>query len=134
MYGPQLSLKSQRGVSLSGLIVFFGIAIVIAMVALKVFPLFLEYRAAKGGIESAKATRGSPAEMRAAFDKNADINAVTTISGRDLIIYKTNNETEVAFDYEPRVPLFTNVALMIRFAATTDKSGVIPDKPEVAPR
>ena len=134
MFVPQLSLKSQRGVSVSGLIVFFGIAIAIAMVALKVFPLFLEYRAAKGGIESAKASHGTPAEMRSAFDKTADINAITTISGRDLIIYKANNETEVAFDYEPRVPLLSNVALMIRFAATTDKSGVIPDKPEVAPR
>jgi hypothetical protein len=126
----QVSLKAQRGVSLSGLIVVLGIIIAVAMLALKVIPSMLEYKSIKDGIVAAKATNGTPAEIRLAFNKNADINAVTTIEGSDLIITKVNGETEVAFDYEQRIPLFSNVALVIHYAGTTDKSGVIPEKSE----
>ena len=131
MYGTkQVSLKAQRGVSLSGLIVVLGVIIAVAMLALKVVPSMLEYKSIKDGIAAAKATNGTPAEMRLAFNKNADINAVTTIDGGDLMINKVNGETEVAFDYEQRIPLFSNVALVIHYAGTTDKTGVVPEKPE----
>jgi hypothetical protein len=131
MYGSkQVSLNSQRGVSLTGLIVVMGIIIAVAMLALKVVPGLLEYNSIKDGIAAAKAQNGTPAEMRLAFDKNADINAVTTIAGKDLMISKINGETEVAFDYEQKIPLFKNVTLLIHYAGTTDKSGIVPEKPE----
>lgn len=131
MYGSkQASLNSQRGVTLTGLIVVMGIIIAVAMLALKVVPGMLEYKSIKDGIAAAKAQNGTPAEMRMAFDKNADINAVTTIAGKDLMISKVNGETEVAFDYEEKIPLFKNVTLLIHYAGTTDKSGIVPEKAE----
>lgn len=126
----QHSLHAQRGVSVTGLIVVLGIIIGVAMLALKVIPSLLEFKSIKSGIIAAKANNGTPAEMRVTFDKNADINAVTTITGRDLMITKVNGETEVSFDYEQKIPLFTDVSLVIHYAGTTDKSGVIPEKPE----
>lgn len=134
MHGSHPSLTSQRGVSLSGLIVVFGIIIVLAMLALKIIPFLIEYKASKDAIGFAKNTNGSVQEIRAAFDRNADINMIKSVSGRDLIITKNNGTTEVAFDYESKIPLLTNVTLLIHFAATTDKSGIIPEKPEVAPQ
>ena len=132
MYGSkQVSLKAQRGVSLTGLIVVMGIIIAVAMLALKVIPGMLEYKSIKDGIAAAKAAGGTPAVMRLTFNKNADINAVTTISGQDLMIEKVNGETEIAFDYEQKIALFKNVTLLIHYQGTTDKSGVIPEKPEV---
>jgi hypothetical protein len=131
MYGSkQVTPKAQRGVSLSGLIVVMGVIIAVAMLGLKVIPSVLEYKSIKDGIVAAKATNGTVQEMRMAFDKNADINAVTTIAGKDLMINKINGETEVSFDYEQRIPLFTNVSLVIHYAGTTDKTGVIPEKSE----
>ena len=131
MHGSkQISLKAQRGVTVSGLIVVLGMIIAVAMLALKVVPSMLEYRSIKAGIAAAKATKGTPQEMRSAFNKNADINAVTTITSNDLMITKVNGETEVSFDYEEKIPLFTNVTLVIHYAGTTDKTGFVPDKPE----
>ena len=131
MHGSkQHSLKAQRGVSVSGLIVVLGVIIAVAMLGLKVIPSMLEYKSIKSGIVAAKASGGTPQEIRMSFDKNADINAVTTITGKDLMINKINGETEVSFDYDQRIPLFTNVTLVIHYAGTTDKSGIVPDKPE----
>ena len=131
MHGSkQHSLKAQRGVSVSGLIVVLGVIIAVAMLGLKVIPSMLEYKSIKAAIVAAKASGGTVQDMRMSFDKNADINAVTTIAGKDLMINKINGETEVSFDYDQRIPLFTDVTLMIHYAGTTDKSGIVPDKPE----
>jgi hypothetical protein len=131
MYGSKPSnLQAQRGVSLIGLIISLAVIFSIALLAMQVFPTFMEYRSIKAGIESAKRQGGSLADMRLAFDKAADINAITTITAKDLIVSKNNGDLELAFDYEKRIPLITNVFLVIHYAGTTDKSGVIPDKPD----
>lgn len=131
MYGSQrVNLHSQRGVSLSGLVVGLAVIFAVALLGMKVFPTFLEYRAAKDGIASAKRQGGTPQEMRAAFNKAADINMITSIDGKDLIVSKVNGETELSFDYENKVALFKDVYLGIHYSATTDKSGVIPAKAE----
>ncbi len=131
MYGSKhVNLRAQRGVSLSGLIVGLGVIFAVALLGMKVFPSVMEYRSAKEGIASAKRQAGTAQEMRSAFSKHAEINGITTIGAKDLIVTKVNGETELAFDYEQKIALFTDVYLGIHYAATTDKSGVIPEKSE----
>ena len=135
MHGTkQFSLQSQRGVSLSGLIVVIGLILVVGMFSMKVFPFFMEYRAAKAAIRVAKQAPGSGHEQRLAFNRAADINAISSLSMKDLIVYKVNGQTEIAFDYETKIPLFTNVYLGVRWVDTTDPSGVIPEAPAAAPQ
>ncbi|MEJ7805758.1 MAG: DUF4845 domain-containing protein [Telluria sp.] len=125
-----VNLRAQRGVSLSGLIIGFALIFGVAVLGMKVFPSVLEYRSAKEGIASAKRQGGTPQEMRGAFSRHANINMITVIDAKDLIVTKVNGETELSFDYEQKIPLFTDVYLGIHYAATTDKSGVVPAKPE----
>jgi hypothetical protein len=130
MHGTkQLPLQAQRGVSLTSLIIGIAVIMMIGMFVMKVFPFFMEYRAAKSAIVLVKNTDGPPLEQRRAFERAAEINRISTISPKDLIIYKVSGQTEVAFDYETKIPLFTNVSLVVRWADTTDPSGVIPEKP-----
>lgn len=129
MHGTKQSLQSQRGVSLTSLIIGIGVIMMIGMFVMKVFPFFMEYRAAKSAIQLVKHTEGSPLEQRRAFERAAEINRISTISSKDLNIYKVSGQTEVAFDYETKIALFTNVSLVVRWADTTDPSGVIPEAP-----
>ncbi len=122
-------LRAQRGLSLSGLMAVLAILGLIAVLAMKIFPTFLEYRSARTGIISAKATNGTPGQMKEAFDKTADINAVTVITGKDLIISKDTGEVHVAFSYDKDIALLDNVKLVIHYQATTDPTGRIPEKP-----
>jgi hypothetical protein len=133
MYGSKHNtLHSQRGLSLSGLIV--GLAIIggLAVLGMRIFPSVMEYRSAKAGIANAKKQGGTPLEMRQAFNKHADVNMISSIGGQDLIVTKNNGDVELSFDYDSRITLFTDVYLGIHYAATTDPSGVIPQKPETA--
>jgi Tfp pilus assembly protein PilE len=124
--------KFQRGISLTGLIFTLAVLGVIAVFAMKVFPTYLEYKSSKDAIAAAKATNGTPMEMRQTFDKNADINRIDSISGKDLVISKESGETELSFAYQKKIPLFTNVSLLIDYAATTAKNGVAPTADQAA--
>jgi len=127
----QVSLQSQRGISLTGLIVALGLILAIAMLAMKVVPKVLEFNSAKNAIKVAKDVPGTNRDRMVAFAKAADINGIESVTPKDLIFTKVNAETHIAFDYEVKVDLFKNVALLMHFAATTDPSGVIPPKKSV---
>ncbi|MDB5962984.1 MAG: hypothetical protein JWP59_4278 [Massilia sp.] len=122
----------QRGISLTGLIFVLAVIGFIAVFAMKVFPTYLEYKASKDAIIAAKASRGSDMEMRQGFDKNADINRIEAITGKDLIITKDSGETELSFAYQKKIPIVANVSLLIDYAATTARGGVVP--PALAPQ
>jgi Tfp pilus assembly protein PilE len=122
----------EAGVSLSGLIVVLIVLGLAAIVAMKVFPAWAEYRSIKNAIAQAKAAGGSPVEMKQAFARNAEINNITAISTKDLVISRDSGQAEVSFAYEKRIPLAGNVSLLIDFAGTTDPSGEVAARTDTA--
>jgi Tfp pilus assembly protein PilE len=124
----QYFIHAERGVSLSGLIVVLVVLGVAAVVAMKVVPSYAEYREIQTAIAKAKAGGGSVAEMQRTFDKNAEINNISAITGHDLVITRDSGEPEISFAYEKRMPLAGNVSLVIDYSGSTDKSGVVAAK------
>ncbi|TQK08219.1 DUF4845 domain-containing protein [Herbaspirillum sp. SJZ107] len=120
-------INAERGVSLSGLIVVLVVLGAVALVAIKTAPAVIEYRAVKQSVARAKASGGSNREIQQAFDKNADVNSIDAIQGRDLVISREGGTPEVSFRYEKRVPLAGNVSLLFDFSGTTDPSGVVAE-------
>jgi hypothetical protein len=57
----------------------------------------------------------SIADVRAAYDKRADIDLIKSVSGQDLDITKEGNNLNIAFAYTKKVPLFYNVSLVFDF-------------------
>lgn len=134
MGGKRYRIGAESGVSLSGLIVVLVVLGALALVAIKVTPAFLEYRAVKDSIAKAKAEAGSGTvrEIQQAFDKNAGVNDVTSISGRDLAITRDGGSTEISFAYERKVPLTDSISMTFDFDGTTDPSGVVAAKADKA--
>jgi Tfp pilus assembly protein PilE len=121
-------INAERGISLSGLILVLAVLGVVAVVAMKVLPAYGENRTIQAAIVKAKADGGTSAEMQRAFEKNAEINGFDAVRGRDLVITRDNGEPEISYAYQKRIPLVSNVSLVIDFAGTTDKSGVVAAK------
>jgi Tfp pilus assembly protein PilE len=121
----QVSLDRQRGMSLTGLVLGLIVIGLVAVLAIKVIPSWLEYRSIKDGIVRVKEGGGSVAEMQQAFDKFADINNVTSLRGRDLIISKDGGEPEISFAYQKRISLTDKASIVIDYDGTTDPSGVV---------
>ncbi len=124
----QVFLGRQQGVSLTGLILVLMVLGVFALLAIKIVPSFLEYRAVRDGMVRAKETGGGVSEMQQTFDKFADINDVEAIRGRDLVISRDGDTPQISFAYEKRIALTDRATLVIAYDGTTDPSGVVAAK------
>jgi type II secretory pathway pseudopilin PulG len=109
----------QNGMTLIGLIFMLAIIGGIAMLALQIAPTFVEYRSIKNAIVSAKAASTNPMEIRAAFDKQADVGYIESIKGKDLEISKNGEDVEVSFAYEKKLHLVGPASLLLEYEGTT---------------
>jgi hypothetical protein len=118
-------INAERGISLSGLILVLVVLGLVAVTAMKVLPSYGEYRSIKDAIVKAKASGGSVGEMKQSFQKAAEVQGISSVRVADLVFTNDNGEQNISFAYEKRVPLAGNVSLVIDYAGTTDKSGVV---------
>jgi hypothetical protein len=112
---------TQRGLSLVGLIVVLFVVIVVALLAMRLVPAYMEFGTAKSAIESIARDRetASPAEVRRAFDARAAIDDIRAVRATDLDIIREGGQVVISFAYRKEVPLFANVGVYIDFEATS---------------
>jgi hypothetical protein len=113
--------NKQLGVTISGLIVWLVVLVVLALLAMKLIPSYMEFASARNAIQAIARERNTatPAEVRRAFDARAQIDDITVIKGSDLDVTKQGNDVVIGFAYRKEVPLFANVGLVLDFAANT---------------
>lgn len=115
-------MKKQRGVALSGLLLWSFVLVIVAIFGMKVVPTALEYFKVKKAAEAVVAKAGSNAtvpELRAAFDRQMQVDHLN-FSSKDLDVYKNpRGVVVISFDYEKRIPLFANVSLVIDYKGST---------------
>ncbi len=105
-----------------GLVLGLGLVVIVAIFALKLIPLYMEYYKAKAAIEAIAADRtrtASVSEVRKAFDARATIDDIATVTGADLEVTKEGGEVVIGFSYRKEVPLFGNVGLFVDFIGTS---------------
>ena len=117
----QRSQHQQRGVTVSGLFVVLFVFIVLALLAMKLIPAYIEYGTAKNAIQAIGRERQAttPVEVRRAFDARAAIDDIKAVRAQDLEITKEGNDVVIAFAYRKEVPLFSNLGVYIDFAASS---------------
>lgn len=110
-------MRSQRGISLIGLIFWAIIIGVIAVVAMRVFPTVNEYLTIKRTIDKIVAENPPTVpEVRAAFERQRDVEySISSITGKDLSITKENDKLVISFAYNKEIELFDPVFLLIKY-------------------
>jgi hypothetical protein len=111
--------RRQRGLSIIGLI-FIGL-IVVGLLALgfRTVPAVIEYIAIERAVQKIKNEANTVAELRAAFDRHATIDDITSISSKDLDITKEGDQIVISYAYQKKIPVIDNVSLVIDFAGKT---------------
>jgi len=119
--------KHQRGVSLSGLLMWAVILVVVAVFGMKVVPTVIEYqkivqnlKAMSSGGELNGAT---VSDVRKAFERRADVDSITAITAADLEISKEGNDVVISFAYAKKIPLGGPVSLYIDFKGSNKGKG-----------
>ena len=114
--------KQQLGVTLTGLMVSAVILAILALLGLKVVPEYMEYGKVVSAIKkvaSSSTASTSVADVRKAFDRQADVDYISAIKANDLDISKESGAIVISFAYEKRIPLFANVTLLLDFEASS---------------
>jgi lipopolysaccharide export LptBFGC system permease protein LptF len=120
----------QDGISLTGLIVVLALIGLVGVLAMKILPTYSEYRSVSAAIVKAKAAGGTPQEIRASFDRSAEVNYISSISGRDLTIERVNGETEVSFAYDKKIHLAGPASVLLEYSGSTAKGGTTAARAE----
>jgi Tfp pilus assembly protein FimT len=108
----------QRGISLITLIFILAVLGVVGAVGLRAFPSVIEYQATLKAINRAK-DEATVAAVRAAFDRAAQIDNITSITGKDLEIAKDGDKVIVSFAYQKEFHLFGPAWLTLKYAGTS---------------
>ena len=116
-------MKLQRGFSLNSVMIGGAILALLALLAMKVLPDWIEYGKV---VKAVKATAGdsslkdaSVPQVRAAYARRADIDEIKNVSPQDLDITKEGGELVISFAYMRKIPLFGNMSLVFDFEGSS---------------
>ena len=120
----RVKTKYEQGVSIIGMMLVLLVFGVISVLAMKIVPTATEYMSIKRAILTAKEAGTSVREIETAFDRQASISYIDSISGKDLEITKNGSEFEITFAYQKKIPLVGPASLILDYAGTTAKHAV----------
>lgn len=116
--------QKQRGISLSGLLVWTVIIILVSISGLKVAPAYIEFSSIKRNLASIvkgiDTQTTSPSQIKILFDKRAQIDSIKSINGQDIKINKENGRIVLSANYVVQIPLVSNISLQIDFQASSE--------------
>jgi hypothetical protein len=107
--------------ALSGLLSWGVVIAVVAMLGIRVAPEYLTYFKIVKAVKAVALNSSGKTvpEIRASFAKYLEVEHVSTITPADLDISKEGNDVVIAFAYESRIPLISNISLLIDFEGST---------------
>jgi len=113
-------LRQQQGVTGITMIVIAGLAIFFALIAMRLFPVYLEHFKVVNHLQSMAEQSGtakmSDGEIRTALLRRFDIDDVEHVTKDEIFIeHPDKHTTVIAVEYEVRTPAFGNVEMLISF-------------------
>ena len=109
--------RSQRGVTLFGLMLWAIIVGFGALLVMRVLPTVNEYFTIQKAVNKIAQEGGTTVpEIRSAFERTKDIEyTITSISAKDLNITKENDKVVISFAYDKEIELMKPVYLLIKY-------------------
>jgi DNA integrity scanning protein DisA with diadenylate cyclase activity len=118
-------VNNQKGMTFIGMIIVVAAIAFFAMLGLKVMPAYLEFMNIKNAVKKisneGSFSTMSKKEIADAFDRSAQIDDFNSVTGKDLIITKTDAGNVVSAEYQKLIPIFANASVLLDFNASSAK-------------
>ena len=110
----------QRGLSFISLIFIGFLAVATFAIGGQSIPIFLEYQAIRKAALKASKEGSTVTDIQAAFDRAGAIDNISSISGKDLDVFKRGEKTVVSVKYSREIELVGPAFLVYRFQYQTN--------------
>ncbi|MCE9550213.1 MAG: DUF4845 domain-containing protein [Betaproteobacteria bacterium] len=115
----------QRGVSLSGLLIWSAILILTAIVGMKVIPAYIqdaEIKSILSTIVNDPEMQGAQSKsIRESFSKRTMMNNINIVTANDIEIVKDARGLSLGISYQVKIPLIGNASLLLEFNPSSVK-------------
>ena len=115
----QSSSRRQRGMGWFGLMLVFAAIGFLAIVVIKVGPLYLNHmtvaRVVSNVADDPEMGNANAQQIRSALQRRWDIGYLDQIAARDIKVKRSARGRLLAYDYEARVNLFYNIYVVVHF-------------------
>jgi len=109
----------QKGVSLSGLLMWSVVLVMVAILGMKLAPAYIEHasiqKALVGIASDPNFKDTTPRQIRESFQKRSQVDDIRVVTGKDIEIKKENKQRSLEINYSVTVPLVANISLFIEF-------------------
>jgi len=91
----------------------------------KVLPAMNEHLSVRKAVRAIAASGpATPLEVLNSFDRQKAIDGIVSLNGRDLEITREDGVLVITYAYDRKVPLTSDIALLIRYEGTTRKGAL----------
>lgn len=115
----------QRGVSLSGLLVWSVILILAAIGGMKIVPAYIQDAEIKSILSTivndAEVQGAQSKDIRESFSKRAMMNNINVVTANDIEIVKDARGLSLSISYQVKIPLAGNASLLLEFNPSSVK-------------
>lgn len=121
----EVKMHKQRGITLTGFLVFAVLFIAAMLLGFKIGPAYMEYLTIQKTLRTLAAepamktaTRG---EFNSAWNARAGMDNIKAIGYDDIQIEKDGSGIVLSAEYSVRVPLFGNLSALMEFKPRSDQ-------------
>lgn len=107
--------SQQRGLSFIGILLVGGVVAFTGLIAAQVVPTLIEFQAITKAASKAALGNTVP-EVRSIFDKAAQIDDISSITGKDLNVSKVSDKTVVVFAYNKEIHIGGPAYLLLKYS------------------
>lgn len=105
----------QGGITFIGLVVVGALLAMAGVIGAQIVPTVIELQAVQKGVQRA-AEGNTVVEIRNIFDKQASIDDIKSISGKDIEVTKEGDKVVVSFNYQREIHLTGPAFLTLKYA------------------
>ncbi len=118
-------MYKQRGVGLSNLFLWSFVLFFVAVLGMKLVPVYIENAAIKKTLiaiaNDPVLQNGTKTEIRTSFNKRAQIDDISVVDEGDIEFNKENGQVVLSIIYSVKTPLFANISLYLDFNVRSDE-------------
>jgi Tfp pilus assembly major pilin PilA len=115
--------RRQRGLSMISFLFVAAVMLIIALLAFRMVPAYIEYYTIQKALEGALADSNdlSTATIRRAMDRKLSADYADAVTAKDVAVTKSGNVTTASVSWQKVLPLVSNVSLLLDFDASASR-------------